>query len=273
MTDYRKEFLNNPNINPETGRTITINGTTFKKLVKKYGVPITPDSKLANDPQKPSKHRRVHTKTTNRTNNVVTLEENKSVDTNILLMSPDIDTLINLCFSCKNRFSKLLADECLLAQLKIKFSIPNTVNIYNFTQLINIVSGIPPPKYDQGSDIESGQFPYEKDQLPFKLRWKHWRKYMWLAKLELIEKYSTNVLTSYNKNTIACCFCPKVQYSDKNNTISWTSNTVFAIDNHYMTPSKIFYDFVNTEYIELSCEQKEKITELWSFKLFHKKES
>lgn len=37
---YREMFFDNPEINPETGRKITINGSVYKLLVKKYGNPV-----------------------------------------------------------------------------------------------------------------------------------------------------------------------------------------------------------------------------------------
>jgi hypothetical protein len=35
----KNQFRKNPTINPETGRSITKNGDTYKSLVKKYGSP------------------------------------------------------------------------------------------------------------------------------------------------------------------------------------------------------------------------------------------
>lgn len=36
---YKRQFRANPTVNPETGRSITVNGDTYNKLVEKYGKP------------------------------------------------------------------------------------------------------------------------------------------------------------------------------------------------------------------------------------------
>lgn len=38
-TAYKRQFRANPTVNPETGRSITVNGDTYNKLVEKYGKP------------------------------------------------------------------------------------------------------------------------------------------------------------------------------------------------------------------------------------------
>ncbi len=39
---YRKKFRENPSVNPETGRSITVGGDTYNKLVDKYGSTKSP---------------------------------------------------------------------------------------------------------------------------------------------------------------------------------------------------------------------------------------
>ncbi len=45
--DHRQSFMNNPGINPYTGRTITIGGPTYNKLVKEFGLPQNNNLKLS----------------------------------------------------------------------------------------------------------------------------------------------------------------------------------------------------------------------------------
>lgn len=39
VASYKREFRAHPNVNPETGRTIKVNGDTYNQLVEKYGRP------------------------------------------------------------------------------------------------------------------------------------------------------------------------------------------------------------------------------------------
>lgn len=51
VTSYKREFKAHPNVNPETGRTIKVNGDTYNQLVEKYGRP-TKRSPIKRSPKK-----------------------------------------------------------------------------------------------------------------------------------------------------------------------------------------------------------------------------
>jgi hypothetical protein len=57
----KRQFRKNPTINPETGRTISENGNTYKNLVEKYGLPTNHRSpkrtKTAKSPKRSSQRK------------------------------------------------------------------------------------------------------------------------------------------------------------------------------------------------------------------------
>jgi hypothetical protein len=61
VASYKREFRAHPNVNPETGRTIKVNGDTYNQLVEKYGRP-TKRSPTKRSPTKRSPTKRSPTK-------------------------------------------------------------------------------------------------------------------------------------------------------------------------------------------------------------------
>lgn len=49
----KKQFRQNPTVNPETGRTISKNGSIYNHLVKKYGQPIQQSPKKSQSVKSP----------------------------------------------------------------------------------------------------------------------------------------------------------------------------------------------------------------------------
>jgi hypothetical protein len=236
MYIQKQQFHDNPYINPETGKSITINGSTYKKLVKKYGRPkIVSENKISLD--------------------ITFLPENDVVDSKIILAVDEINTLKNLYLSYKERFSSLLNSKFILNQLKVNYQLRENFVVNNFKDFMNFVGDIPPPKFSSSINLRMHPLLGETPCLPFDLIWKPHGKKFWLDKLSAIQTHSPNIKkTILGVQDVFPCLI--LSYSTQSGDHKWDSHTHKAIKRDYITPNIIFYQFVNKEYLSLPAQHK-----------------
>ena len=189
-----------------------------------------------------------------------TLDPISEIDTNIILMIDDIDTLISLYETQKTRFSRHLNKKYILDQLATKFGLEpkfktfnEFVNAYNSQFRGNSQFSGAPPKFDAVPRKIQHTIQYRSAPMPGRTsydnilleneRWNETHKRAWLQKLREVQGYPDII-----KHTIRSSYPFLIEYMDPVTGIGWTSSLYDKIDNNVLTPSKELFLYINRIY-------------------------